>query len=592
MNTKKWLTIIGLVMIAVMVVPLLAACGPTTTAVQVQPTTPPVKPTTPPPPPPTETPVPEPVVMHLNLGTEPPSLDPALATDTTSVDVDEQLFLGLTAYDPATSAVIPELATDWNASADGLTWTFNMRNDVYWVRYDPATDTFEKVRPVTAYDVEYGVRRTVMPETASDYAYVMYIIKNAEAINTTQLPTDTYDITTLGVKALDDYTVEFTLEYAAGFFPAIAGMWVCRPQPKEAIEEFGAEWTEPGNIMSNAAYVLAEWTHDSHMTLVKNPYYYNADMVQITVLDFVMIVEASTSFAMYENGELDSTGVPLDDLDRVKADPVLSKELFIAPAACTYYYGFTTDKPPMDKVHVRRAFSYAVDRQGLIDNVTKGNQKPANVFACPGIFGTPAADKTLGILFDAAKAKSELAEAGFPDGAGMPAITLMHNTSEGHARIAQAIQQMWKENLGVDINVENQEWKVYLKTVAPTTPVEQMPHVWRLGWCADYPDENNWIHEVFNPTKGNNNPRLRLDDPEVGALVTEFNDLTIAAGREPDPATRLEMYKRAEQLLNYEIAAIIPIYFYTTVNVTKPYLTRNFPLLGGADMENWTIAPH
>jgi len=586
MNTKKWLAIIGVVMVAAMVVPFLAACGPTPTTVA--PATQPPQPTTPPPPP-TATPVPQPVVLRLNLGTEPPTLDPALATDTTSVDVDEQLFLGLTAYDPETAEVIPELATSWDVSPDGLVYTFHMRNDVYWVRYDPATDTFEKIRPVTAYDVEYGVRRTVMPETASDYAYVTYIIKNAEAINTTEVPTNTYNIEDLGVKALDDYTVQFTLEYPAGFFPAIAGMWVCRPQPKEAIEEFGAQWTEPGNIMTNAAYALKEWTHDSHMTLIKNPYYYKADQVQIDVVDFVMITEASTAFAMYENGELDSAGVPLDDLDRVKADPVLSKELVIAPYPCTYYYGFTTDKDPMDDVHVRRAFSYAIDRQGLIDNVLKGGQQPANAFACPGIFGNAAFDPDVGIYSDPEKAKAELAEAGFAGGAGFPQVTLMHNTSEAHARIAQAIQQMWKETLGVEVNIENQEWKVYLKTISPKTPVEEMPHVWRLGWCADYPDENNWVHEVFNPTKGSNNPRLRLDDPQVGQFITEFNDLTIAAGKEPDQAKRAEMYKRAEHLLVYEIAAIAPIYYYTTVNVTKPYLQRHFPALGGIDIENWRI---
>ncbi len=589
MRRSKWLATAGLVLIAGMIAPLLAGCGPTPTTVA--PATKPPQPTATPAPPPTATPVPTPVVVHLNLGSEPPTLDPALATDLTSIDVIQQLFLGLTGLKPETGEVIPRLATSWDISPDGLVYTFHMRNDAYWVRYDPATDTFEKIRPVTAYDVEYGVRRTVMPETASDYAYVLYVLKNAKAINTTQVPTQTYNIEDLGVKALDDYTVQFTLEYPAGYFPAIAGMWVSRPQPKESIEEFGAEWTEPGNIMTNAAYALKEWTHDSHMTLVKNPYFYDAAKVQIDVIDYVMITEASTAFAMYENGELDSAGVPLDDLDRVKSDPVLSKELHIAPYPCTYYYGFTIPKPPVDNVHVRRALSHAIDRQGLIDNVLKGGQLPAHTFACPGIFGAPVDDMSVGIFYDPDKAKQEMEEAGYPGGAGWPAVTLMYNTSEAHARIAQAIQQMWKETLGIDVSVENMEWKVYLKTLSDG-PVEVMPHIWRLAWCADYPDENNWVHEVFNTEEGSNRIRMSRDDPQVGNFVKEFDETTMAAAREADPNKRIELYKRAEHLLVYEIAGIAPIYYYTTVAVTKPYLKRSYALLGGEWIEQWTMEPH
>jgi oligopeptide transport system substrate-binding protein len=603
MKRKSIVTAFCLIVIVTVASPLLMACGSTENTNPPANTQPPVaenptdKPTDEPvAEEPTDVPVPteppEPVVLHWNLGTEPPTIDPALATDNVSIDLAESLFLGLTAFDSNTGEVIPELATSWDVSADGMVYTFHMRDDVYWVRYDPVTESFENIRPVTAYDVEYGVRRTVMPETASDYSYVLYIVKNAFDINTTNIPTDTYEIADLGVRALDDFTVEFELENPAGFFPAIAGMWVARPQPREAIDEFGTLWIEPGNIMSNAAYALAEWTHDSHLTLVKNPHYYKAEEVQIDVVDCIMIVEASTAFAMYENGELDTTPPPLDDMDRIKSDPVLSQELAISPDVTTYYYGFVMTKPPFDDVHVRRAFSYAIDRQSLIDNVLKGGQLPANTFAPPGIFGNAAMDPEIGILYDPDKAREEMALAGYPDGAGFPVVTLMHNTSEGHARIAQAIQQMWKEVLGVDISIENQEWAVFLQTIKQDTPVEEAPHIFRSGWGADYPDQNNWVHENFNPDESGNRPRMSVDDPQVGALVSEFNDLTKDAGQEQDPDERAAMYKRAEQLLCYEIAAIAPIYYYTHVNVTKPYLHRNYPSLGGNDFENWVIDPH
>ena len=170
---------------------------------------------------------------------------------------------------------------------------------------------------------------------------------------------------------------------------------------------------------------------------------------------------------------------------------MLSKEFVTGKSLCTYYYGFNTTKPPLDNVKVRQALSYGIDRQKLIDTVLKGGQLPAKTFACPGIFGTPAEDPSFtGITFDPAKGKALLAEAGYPDGKGLPEITLMFNTSQGHQKIAEFVQQSWKENLGVEVKLANQEWAVYLKTVNTDAP-----QIYRMGWCADYPDENNWVLE-------------------------------------------------------------------------------------------------
>ena len=518
--------------------------------------------------------------INLNLGTEPPTLDPMLATDTTSVQCDELLFLGLTDIDDKTSEVIPELATEWSASADGLKWTFKMRDDVFWVHYDPDSEKVKKLDKVTAHDVVYGVKRTIDPETASDYAYVNYIIKNGEAVNTGE----NTDLDSVGVRAVDDYTVEFTLEQPAGYFPAIAGMWINRPAPREPIEKFGEKWTEPGNIVTNGPYCLDTWEHESKMVMVKNPRWYGAKDVSIETINMVMVVEASTAFAMYENGELDVAGVPLDDMDRVKADPQLSKELYIAPRLCTYFYGYNVTKPPFDNIKVRQAFSHGVDRQKLIDTVLKGGQKPAKTFACPGIFGSPAEDPSFeGIEFDPGKGKALLAEAGYPDGKGLPEITLMFNTSEGHQKIAQFIQQSWKENLGVEVKLANQEWKVYLKTLN-----EDSPQIWRLGWCADYTDENNWVLEVFHPTKSGNESQW---DPGSPSAI-EFAKLTEQAAAAPDPAERKDLYFKAEKLLCADQAIIIPIYYYTRVVCTRPYVERTYAPLGGEHINAWKVKAH
>ncbi len=504
----------------------------------------------------------EPITLRFNLGTEPPTIDPALASDTTSVNVIEQLFLGLTDYDDNTMEVIPELATKWKVSSDGLVWTFYMRKDVKW------TDG----HPVTAHDIEYGVKRTLDPKTASDYAYVLYIIKGAEAFNTGKGSADD-----VGVKAIDDYTVQFTLTTPAGYFPAIAGMWVARPQPKWVIEKYGDKWTDPKNIVTNGPYKLVEWKHEDHMVLVKNPDYFDAKNVQIEKVMFYMVQEESTAMAMYENGELDTVGVPLEDMDRVKKDPVLSKELYIAPYLCTYYYGFNASKPPFDNPLVRKAFSAAIDRKTLVERITKGGQKPAYTFVCPGIFGHVPPEKGIGIRFNPEQAKKWLAEAGYPNGEGFPEVVLMFNTSEGHAKIAQAIQAMWKKYLNVNVKLTNQEWKVYLKTLRSNPDAY---NIYRLGWCADYPDANNWLNEVFNSKSPQNHTHWK----------NEFYDqLVEKAARIQDPKIRKQLYEQAEYILCEQDAAIAPIYWYTTVNLTKPYLKRTYAPMGGEHIKDWRI---
>jgi oligopeptide transport system substrate-binding protein len=262
----------------------------------------------------------------------------------------------------------------------------------------------------------------------------------------------------------------------------------------------------------------------------------------------------------------------------------LSADFYSAPVPCTYYYGFTNTKPPFDDVRVRTAFAQSIDRQSLIDNVLKGGQIPATSFAPPGMFGAPAPG-TVGLPYDPDAAMASLQaymdEMGYTiDDFNALGSTLMHNTSEGHANIAAAVQQMWSDNLGVEVTVENQEWAVYLKTVGNDTPLEDVPHVWRMGWCADYPDENNWIHEVFNSDEGAN--RVRTDN-------AEFNALTVAAGAADTPEERAALYLQAEEMFAVEMVAYAPIYHYTTVNVTHQWLTRNFAPLGATDFFNWTL---
>ncbi|GMR09591.1 MAG: oligopeptide ABC transporter substrate-binding protein OppA [Anaerolineae bacterium] len=541
---------------------------------------------------------PQPVTLDYNFGTEPPTADPSLATDTTSSNLIGSIFMGLTDQDDVTKEIVPSLATSWASSEDKTVWTFQLRDDIPWVQYntttgevDPVLDDDGNPRIVNANDVVYGVKRTCDPNTASDYAWLLYSIKGCEALNSADPSAEDFQDVygAMSVVALDDFTVEFTTEFGAGFFPGVVSMANLYPTPQWIIEDKGDRWIEPGFIVTNGAYVMSEWVHGDHLILEKNPLWplWGTDYGSgnIERIFGVTIEEASTSFAMYQNDELDTAGVPLEEVDRVKAE--MASEFKNSPINCTYYYGFVTEKPPTDDVRVRKALSMGIDRATLVETVTKGGQIPANTFTNPLNFGQHAEDPDIapwalteekggtGYAKAVEMGKGLLAEAGFPNGAGLD-ILLMHNVSEGHARIAQAVQAMWQEAYPeMTVSVETQEWRVYLDTIRASSAIEQVPNVFRLGWCGDYPHANNWMHEVFNPDEGANRIRLSVDDPQVGDLVKEYAETTVAA-QVASPAEADALYKRAEILLNDEIVGIAPIYYYTTVNVTKPWLERSF----------------
>jgi oligopeptide transport system substrate-binding protein len=336
---------------------------------------------------------------------------------------------------------------------------------------------------------------------------------------------------------------------------------------------------------------MSEWIHDSYLTIVKNPFWPGTESVPTPKLDSVTfyMLDETVAFADYEAGNMDWSPVPLADLDRVKADPVLSQELRIAPMMCTYYYGFNTTAPVVDDVRVRRALSMAIDRQSLIDNVTKGGQEPAQWFSRPGLAGSPIMEThpDLGVKSDPEAAKAELQA--YLDETGQTAeeldLTLMFNTSSGHQKIAEAIQQMWKDTLGVDVKLINQEWAVYLATVKGA----DTPQIWRLGWCQDYPDANNFIRENFD-ANGSSNPYTG-GEPSGGAFYKneEFFAGLAEAAVETDPEKRVEMYAELEQTLVYDDAVIAPIYWYTNVVVTKPYVIRTYGVGGQQSYEDWDI---
>lgn len=540
-------------------------------------------------------------VLTFNLGVgDIPSLDPSLAQDTSSIQVIAENFIGLTRLNEENVQVVPGMATSWDTSQDGKTITFHLRQNIPWVKWDQSqnkvvqvNDCNGKPRYVTAQDIVYGTMRTLAPATASPYAYVLnFVLAGANDYNSGK----NKDPKSVGIKAVDANTVQMNFIAPAAYNINIAGMWVADAEPSWLIDgdsctqAAGDRWTETGFFEAYGPYIMQQWVHDSYLTMVKNPFWPGTTDIPSPTIDTVKftMLDTSPAFADYEAGNIDVTTVPLSEIDRVKADPVLSKQLHIAPSLATYFYGFNTTAPIVSDVRVRQALSMAIDRQSLVTNVTKGGQEPAQWLCRPGLVACPTMKDypDLGIKYDPAKAKSLLDDylKSTNQTAANLNLTLMFNTNEGHQAIAEAIQGMWKNNLGITVKLVNQEWKVYLTTIEGANT----PQIYRLGWSADYPDANNFLKDAVGPG-GNDNPVDSSGKPSGGLFWNDpaYNKIIDQAATETDNAKRVALYAQAEDILVNKDAVLAPIYWYTNIFVTKPNIQRTYSPTSEEHIEKW-----
>jgi len=499
------------------------------------------------------------------------TLDPGLIFEKRELEVVDQLFVGLTTFNPKTYEVIPALAKNWRVSDDGLVYTFYLRNNAKWSHGEP----------VTAHDIVWAVRRNILHQTNAPYAHSLYLLKNAATIYESQ----TTDASQLGVRALDDYTIEFTLTQPASYFPALASLWTYRPLPSALIEAQGVNWTEPALIQTNGPYMLTTWEKGQRLILTKNPHYYAAHQIKIPAVHYQIVTESSLALAMYEKDELDMMGgevhLPLPPLEipRIKSDAVLRRERKITSTLCTEWYGFNTQRFPTNNPLVRQAIAMALDKKTLLDVTIDPEAVLARTFTPPPTFGAVAPEKEVGIFFNPKQAQALLAQAGYPAGKGFPTLELMYNQSKQHQKIAEAIKTILKYHLNIEIQIQPYHFLDYIKRLA----TREKAHLFRVHWCADYPDANQWLYEVFHPTFGIN---------WIGWNQPEFAQVTQQAQQSLDMTERQQLYQRAEEILTQEAVAIIPLYFTSTQILVKPWVKNWYPsAFGGQLIRFWHLAP-
>ncbi|MEM9316991.1 MAG: peptide ABC transporter substrate-binding protein, partial [Pseudomonadota bacterium] len=459
-----------------------------------------------------------------------PTLDPQLNEETAGFHVIRDLFEGLISQDE-NGNLVPGVATEWTPSNDNTTWTFKLRDDAKWSNGDP----------VTANDFVFAWQRAVNPETASPYGWYLEL---TEMVNAADILAGEKDPSELGVRALDDKTLEVDLNIPLPYFPNMTTYATLFPVHQPTVEEFGAKWTDPANMVSNGAFVLTDLVLNEFHTREKNPMYWDADNVIMEKVTGLVINDVNQALTRYRAGELDHLEpLPPGQFPALQAE--LPDEATSVPRLCSYYYTFNhrdDAHPALKDERVRQAMSYAIDRDVIVDRVLQGGQLPAYNFTHAATAGFEMPEIEYGTWDQAtrdAEAKRLWEEAGSPD----VSIKLIYNTSESHKQIATVVSQMWKQKLGIETEMANFEWKTYLDIRR-----DGQFDVARSAWCGDYNEASTFLDLLTTPHGSN-------DGKYSNATVDEL----MTASKTSDNPN--EKYTEVEKILADEMA-IAPIYHY------------------------------
>ena len=490
-------------------------------------------------------------ILHRGIGVELSDLDPHLATGTSEYSVLSALLEGLVGEDPVDLHPVPGVAERWEVSPDGLIYAFHLRADARWSNGEP----------VTATDFVASFRRMLTPALGADDATMLYPVLNAEAYHRGRLA----DFTQVGFAALDQRTLRVTLGYPTPYFLSLLSQPAWLPVPLATIARYGPTdrrgnpWARPGRFVGNGPFTLKAWRPNQVIIVEKSPTYWNAAHVRLQAVHFHPIDSLDAEERAFRAGQLHLTeAIPPAKIDAYRqSQPEL---LRVDPYLGTYFYRLNIDRPCLNEPRVRRALAMAVDRRAIVEHILRGGQLPAQAFTPPGMGGyLPPA----GIPTDFAGARRLLAEVGYPGGRGLPPFELLFNSSESHQLIAEAVQEMWRRELGVEVRLVNQE----LKSTQDARRTGNF-QILRSVWIGDYVDPASFLG-VWTSTSGNN---------FTGWSSADYDRLMDAAARTADPAARNACFQRAEALL-LEAAPIIPIYYYTHVFLLRPSVHGWHPTL-------------
>jgi oligopeptide transport system substrate-binding protein len=474
-----------------------------------------------------------PDLVFIN-GAEPETLDPAVITGQPEERIVNALFEGLLRFDSHGRSV-PGVASSWEISPDHLTYTFHLRPDARW----------SDGKPVTARDFVASWHRTLDPVTASAYNYQLFPVLGAEDFANGK----THDFSTVGVKALDDATLQVSLHQPTSYFLDLCAFPTLDPVRTDLIAKYGDDWVKPGRLVGNGAFLLEDWRLNDCILLKKNPRYWDASNVRLGRVQVLPISQANVAYNFYAAGQadliMDKGLAPPSLLDVLKPRP----DFHAAPFLGIYFIRFNCAKGPFTDSRVRKAFSMAIDRKRITTKITRAGELAALTFVPPGI---PGYDAPQGLPEDPAAARSLLAEAGYPGGKGFPLTTYLYCEGELNEGVAVELQSMWKEQLGVTVQLARQEWKVYLNSLGSLDF-----GIARSSWVGDYPDPNTFLN-LFLSASGNN---------RTGWSNATYDDLIEKAAAEGDLGRRFEMLRQAEALLVHDEAPIAPLFFYVGIQL-------------------------
>ena len=490
--------------------------------------------------------------ITTNAGSEPDTIDPQKESFVNEVAQTMMVFESLMSFDPKTLKPVPGAAKEApKLSSDGLTYTFTLRDGL---KYSDGS-------PVTAKDFQYGFTRTCDPAVAGEYAFTAYIIVGCEAWNTmdpkkaTKAELDAAKAK-LGIKTNGDKEITFTLTEKAPYFLSIAALWVGVPTRESDVTKGGDKWTEPATFIGNGAFKLTEWKHNEKLVFERNDNY--RTKTQLKRWTKVMINEAAVAFAAYRNNELDAVGIGAEQLRTVEGDADLKAQTVDVGGSCTIYVGFNNARAPFDDVKVRQAFAKSFDRAAYINDVAKiGKAATEGGFIPPGMPGYDKDDTSQ--KFDPAAAKQLLSQSKYANTDQLKNLKFTYAASAANKTRIEWLQQQWQTNLGVTVAPDPVDATTYTSLVKKP---ETTPLMFRLGWCADYPDQQDWLTTVFHSSS---------TVTHVGYKSSAFDTAVRKADADPNPESRDKTYQEASRMLSNDAAAAW-WYYSATKYLRKPWL--------------------